>query len=111
MKSNKGDYGSVAIKIYKNGKAYYLPEAHEIKKKIDETIEQQLGAVTSILLFNGFENFPKEDQQLTSIYKDTKTNKLYQWNGKQYIEIITDHSQYSMIYGGNAQGNTESDSN
>ena len=97
----------MAIKIYKNGKAYYLPEAHEIKKKIDEAIEQK-GA--GVLTYPDFENFPKEGQQ-TSIYKDTKTNKLYQWNGTQYIEIITDHSQYSMIYGGNAQGNTEGDSN
>ena len=100
----------MAIKIYKNGKAYYLPEAHEIKKKIDETIKDALKSGAGVLLFDGFENFPKEDQQLTSIYKDTKTNKLYQWNGNQYIEIITDHSQYSMIYGGNAQGNTESNS-
>ncbi len=103
----------MAIKIYKNGKAYYIPEAHEIKKKIDETIEQKIDTLKpadSILTFDGFENFPKEGQQLTSIYKDTKTNKLYQWNGKQYTEIITDQSQYSMIYGGNAQGNTEGNS-
>ena len=110
----------MAIKIVKNGLTIYIPEATEIVKKIEQTIEtNKCGIITEalkqnggILVFDTKKDFPSNlentQAQANIIYKAQDTNKLFQWNGADYEEITsnaigdTGNTNFDMIYGGDA---------
>ena len=102
----------MAIKIIKNGQFFYVPEAKEIAKKIDQTIDKKLEQKIpdkvlakngGVLVYQKKQNFPAQGK-INILYKDQATNKLYQWNNVEYIELSTDSTaSYDIIFGGTAE--------
>jgi hypothetical protein len=100
----------LAIKIFKNGKPIFIPEAHEINKRLDDKIKQNCG---SILVYDNIDALTKITGEINKLYKTQDTNKIYQWDGEQFIplqEVVgpvtpTEPVKYDKICGGNAFGN------
>jgi hypothetical protein len=113
----------MAIKICKDGKNFYLPDAEEISAKIDKTIEEKTQSIIDAVLkqnggvFNSVDSttsyygFPSIGKP-NIIYKAEDTGKLYQWktdeNGGGSYEELTIKSDsdtpplITRINGGNA---------
>ena len=99
----------MAIKIVdEQNKAHYVPEAHEVDKRIKELIDKHQIVIT----YDTYYAFPSVGDT-NKIYQAKDTGKCYYWNSTSlcYVEITpTSTSQeqdpITQINGGNASGST-----